>query len=120
MRAVVCVAVIMPAGILMGYALPTGIGIVRTISAQPIQWFWGINGAAGVLTGSLAVASSIELGINVTLWIGGASYLMLVPAMALLAAVQTTSRSDRQGLASPLMPEQNQGAPAVGASLQRP
>ena len=79
-RALVCVLTIAPAGLLMGYGFPTGMRLVSAVSRAPTPWFWGINGAAGVLASALAVASSIAFGIGVTLVIGSVCYLLLAPA----------------------------------------
>ena len=79
-RAGVCMAVIAPAGLLMGFAFPSGMRIVSAVDARPTPWFWGINGAAGVLASVLAVACNIALGISATLAIGAACYLLLIPA----------------------------------------
>jgi hypothetical protein len=84
LRALVCTAVIAPAGLLMGFAFPTGMRIVAAIDARPAPWFWGINGAAGVLASVAAIALSIALGIGATLTLGGVSYLLLVPLALLL------------------------------------
>ncbi|MPY71640.1 MAG: hypothetical protein GEU92_16325 [Alphaproteobacteria bacterium] len=79
-RAALCVATIAPAGLLMGFGFPTGMRLVSAVDRKPTPWFWGINGAAGVLAASLAVAVSIALGIGTTYVIGALCYLLLVPA----------------------------------------
>jgi hypothetical protein len=84
-RAAVCVGVLAPAGVLMGFAFPTGMRLVSAIDPRPSPWFWGINGAAGVLASVAAVAIGIALGISVTLTVGAICYLLLIPAaLALL------------------------------------
>jgi hypothetical protein len=86
-RAGVCVLVLAPAGFLMGFGFPTGMRLVSAISTGPTPWFWGINGAAGVLAASLAVITSIALSIDTTLRVGAVSYLLIVaPAMLLVFA----------------------------------
>jgi hypothetical protein len=84
MRAVICVGVIAPAGVLMGFAFPTGMRLVSAIDRRPTPWFWGMNGAAGVLASVVAIATSIAMGISATLLIGAACYLLLIPAAFLL------------------------------------
>jgi hypothetical protein len=79
-RAGVCMAVIAPAGLLMGFAFPAGMRLVSAADRRPTPWFWGINGAAGVLASVLAVTTSIALGISATLAIGAVCYLLLIPA----------------------------------------
>ncbi len=66
-RIVVALAVLMPAGFLMGFAFPTGMTLIEAVSREPAPWFWGINGATGVLASVLAVISGIAFGINVTM-----------------------------------------------------
>jgi SAM-dependent methyltransferase len=75
-----CVLMIAPAGLLMGYGFPTGMRLISAVNRKPTPWFWGINGAAGVLAASLAVALSIALGIGTTYMIGAICYLLLIPA----------------------------------------
>lgn len=78
-RSALCVTVIAPAGILMGYGFPVGMKMISAIDRKPTPWFWGINGAAGVLASIMAVACSIALGINTTVTIGAVCYLLLIP-----------------------------------------
>ena len=84
-RAAVCVGVLAPAGVLMGFAFPTGMRLVSAIDPRPTPWFWGINGAAGVLASVTAVAIGIALGISATLTVGAVCYLLLMPAALALA-----------------------------------
>jgi hypothetical protein len=83
-RALVCVAIISPAGILMGFAFPIGMRLVSAVDRRPTPWFWGINGAAGVLASVMAVGTSIALGISATLFVGAVCYLLLIPDVLLL------------------------------------
>lgn len=79
-RAGLCVLVIAPAGLLMGFGFPTGMRLVGALDRKPTPWFWGINGAAGVLAATLSVACSVAFGITTTLVIAAACYLLLIPA----------------------------------------
>lgn len=72
--------------------------LVSAISAGPTPWSWGINGAAGVLAASVAVATSIVFSIDTTLRVGAACYL-LVAAPAIL--MSTGARSSHTALRSP-------------------
>ena len=81
-RAAFCVVAIAPGGFLMGFGFPTGMRLVSAISRDPTPWFWGVNGAAGVLASILAVACSIAVGINVSVILGGFCYLLLIPSAA--------------------------------------
>jgi len=85
-RILISLAVVMPVGFLMGFAFPTGMALVEKVDAEPTPWFWGINGATGVLASVLAVMVSMTFGINVTMLMAGLCYLALIPtARALLA-----------------------------------
>src|SRR5882757_236626 len=91
-RAGFCVLVLAPAGFLMGFGFPTGMRLVSAISTGPTPWFWGINGAAGVLAASVAVVTSIAFSIDTTLRIGAACYLLVVAPAVLLVSVSKRGR----------------------------
>jgi hypothetical protein len=68
--------------------------LVSAISKLPTPWFWGINGAAGVLAASVAVLTSIEFGIDITLRIGAICYLLLLgPALLLVRSARAMRES---------------------------
>jgi hypothetical protein len=77
----------MPLGFLLGFAFPTGMRLVEAVDAQPTPWFWGVNGATGVLASVVGVMLSIWLGINVTLLISAACYLLLIPTSFALSGL---------------------------------
>ena len=76
-RALVSLLAIVPSGLLMGFGFPTGMRLIDRIDRGPTPWFWAINGAAGVLATSVAVATSIVFSIDVSLWIGAVCYLLI-------------------------------------------
>ena len=78
-RASLCVATIAPGGLLMGFGFPTGMRLVSAMDRKPTPWFWGINGAAGVLASVVAVSTSIAVGTSGTLTIGALCYFLLLP-----------------------------------------
>jgi hypothetical protein len=78
-RIAISLAVVMPVGFLMGFAFPTGMTLVNRVDAEPTPWFWGINGATGVLASVIAVMVSMAFGINVTMLLAGVCYLLLIP-----------------------------------------
>jgi len=80
-RVLASLTAIVPCGALMGMGFPMGMRITNAVDARPAPWFWAVNGAAGVLAAGLATASSISFSINVSLWIGAACYLALVPVI---------------------------------------
>jgi hypothetical protein len=92
LRASVCIAAIAPVGVLMGYGFPTGMRLVTAVDRTPAPWFWGINGACGVLASSLAVATSLALGISATMIASALCYALLVPAGLLITLDSRTLR----------------------------
>ncbi len=84
MRILLCTAVIAPGGFLMGFGFPTGMRLAQAADPRPTPWFWGINGAAGVLASVLAVTLSIALGIGWTVTLAGLAYWATIPAALVL------------------------------------
>lgn len=83
-RVSISIAIMCPAGLLMGFGFPTGLRITEMYDTRATAWFWGINGAAGVLGSSIAIALNIALGIDQALIIGGVCYALLaIPFIAL-------------------------------------
>ena len=81
----VALAVLMPLGLLLGFAFPTGMRLIEAVDRKPTPWFWGINGATGVLASVLAIVIGIAFGINVTMVLAAVCYLALIPtALGLL------------------------------------
>ena len=66
--------------------------LVNAIDRRPTPWFWAINGSAGVLAASIAVATSIALSINASLWFGAACYLLLAPVGIALRRINRDKR----------------------------
>jgi hypothetical protein len=88
---------IMPLGFLLGFAFPTGMRLVEDVDRRPTPWFWGINGATGVLASVLGLMISMSLGINITLLISASCYLLLIPAsIALLRFGQTQGSAKKR------------------------
>ncbi len=70
-RILIAVALLAPAGFLMGMPFP--LGIRRTVAAGHdalLPWLWGVNGAASVFCSVLAAAVAITAGISACYWAG--------------------------------------------------
>ncbi len=76
-RVLISVAIIAPSGLLMGYGFPTGLRLTEEFDSRATAWFWGINGAAGVLGSSIAIALNISVGIDKTLIVASICYALL-------------------------------------------
>ena len=90
-RVGISLVAIMPLGFLLGFAFPTGMRLVSAIDPQPTPWFWGINGATGVLASVLGVMFSMSFGINVTMLISAACYFLLIPASFALVKLRQSA-----------------------------
>jgi predicted membrane-bound spermidine synthase len=76
-RVLISIAVMAPIGLLMGFGFPTGLRLTERFDKRATAWFWGINGATGVLGSSLAIAFNIAMGIDNTLVVAGSCYALL-------------------------------------------
>ncbi|MDB5492050.1 MAG: hypothetical protein JWO78_1899 [Micavibrio sp.] len=84
-RTLITIGLIMPCGLLLGYAFPTGMRLTQSVAPKMTAWFWGINGACGVVASALAVLVGIGWGLDITLLIGACFYgLLTIPALTLL------------------------------------
>jgi hypothetical protein len=84
-RVALAVALLAPAGLLMGQAFPAGMKRFGAASPDARPWLWAVNGAAGVAASTLAVAISIAAGTLATLGLGAACYaatLLVLPRRA--------------------------------------
>lgn len=91
-RIAICVASITPGGLLLGFGFPTGMRLIAAIDSRPMPWFWGINGAAGVLASIGAIAVSLALGITTTLTVGALCYFLLIPVALGLVQPKTLAQ----------------------------
>jgi hypothetical protein len=94
-RACVCLAIVAPGGVLMGFMFPTGLRLCNIVEPKLAPWLWAVNGAAGVLASGLAVLVSIQTSLNVALWIGAGAYAVLagisVRVLSLAASAEARS-----------------------------
>ena len=96
-RIALCVASIAPVGVLLGFGFPTGMRLIAAIDPRPTPWFWGINGAAGVLASIVAVILSLALGISATLVLGALCYFLLIPVSLKLLQPEEVAGAKKTG-----------------------
>jgi hypothetical protein len=70
------VALIAPAGVLLGMPLPAGIRLMAVNHSELVPWAWGMNGALSVIGATLAVFIAMNWGFSVTLITGAGVYLL--------------------------------------------
>jgi len=103
-RAAVAVLMVAPLGLLMGFGFPTGMALVNALDTRPTPWFWSINGAAGVLAASIAVAVNIAFSISTSIWLSAICYL-LVGAVALALARESPTACSAVAVSTDLSPD---------------
>jgi len=75
LKIAVTVALIAPAGFLMGMPFPTGLTQLEARFPQAVRWAWALNAAASVLGSAAAIFLAIYMGLRVTLLAGACLYL---------------------------------------------
>lgn len=70
------VALIAPAGFLMGIPFPTGLSWLEQWSSPSVRWAWSLNAAASVFGSGMAMFCAIQLGLRWTLIAGAGLYLV--------------------------------------------
>ena len=86
-KALITMAVIAPAGFLMGMPFPTGLARLEEWHHQSVRWAWSLNAASSVLGSAGAIFLAIYIGLRFTVVVGGLCYLG-----ALLIVTLTGSR----------------------------
>jgi hypothetical protein len=69
--------------------------LVERVDRRPTPWFWGINGATGVLASVIAVMIGMAWGINVTMLLAACCYLALLPASRALRSMPASGTPPR-------------------------
>ena len=81
-RMVVAVAVLLPAGLVMGVPMPAGIRLLARRQTELLPWAWAMNGALSVVGATLAVFIAMNWGFSTTLLTGSAVYLLAAATLA--------------------------------------
>jgi hypothetical protein len=75
-RIAVAVAILVPAGVLLGMALPGGMRILAARRPEIAPWGWGMNGAFSVIGATLAVFIAMNWGFSATFLAAAAVYTL--------------------------------------------
>jgi hypothetical protein len=81
-KIVMSVALILPAGFLMGMPFPVGLERLEKWESTSVRWAWSLNAAASVLGSVASLVLAIYLGLVQTLLIGGVLYLAALATIA--------------------------------------
>jgi len=85
----ITVALIAPAGFVMGMPFPVGLKRLEEWHAPSVRWAWSLNAAASVFGSVGALVCAIYLGLVQTLIVGSLFY---VAALAVVARVRTNGQ----------------------------
>ncbi|HTT65410.1 MAG TPA: hypothetical protein VMG35_26355 [Bryobacteraceae bacterium] len=96
----ITVALISPAGFVMGMPFPTGLKRLEEWHKPSVRWAWSLNAAASVLGSVGSLVCAIYMGLVQTLLAGGLLYL------AALAVAVRTSRPRENSALNPVAFEQ--------------
>ncbi len=100
-RCMIVVAMIGPLSLLLGFCFPIGMRLVARVSESALPWMWGVSGAMGVLSSILAVALSMWVGIQMSLYLAVACYAGLVMPARILWASGNGSAVNAEPVCSP-------------------
>jgi hypothetical protein len=105
-RIAAAVALLFPAGLVMGMALPLGMKAAASRADDLRAWLWGLNGAASVLASVLSVCIALTWSISTAFWAGWICYV------AAFAAFVNASRAERAVRWTPVKREPQAVRPA--------
>jgi hypothetical protein len=74
-RVLAAVALLFPAGLVMGMAFPLGLKLAAGRARELMPWLWGLNGAASVLASVASVCIALTWSISAAFWTGWLCYL---------------------------------------------
>lgn len=76
-RSLVAMAIVFPAGFLMGIPFPTGLRVLNDFFPEDIAWMWAINAVMSVVGSILAVILAILFGFTWALLAGALAYVLV-------------------------------------------
>jgi hypothetical protein len=89
-RVLLSVILILPLGILLGMAFPSGIRMLTNQDASLIPWAWGVNGFFTVIGSVIALMLSMMIGFRAVLWIAILIYLLSMTVVTRFAKTKMT------------------------------
>ncbi len=75
-RIAIAITLIAPLGIVLGMAMPIGLGRLSGLYPAGVPWAWGINGITSVLAAVIAIAIAITWGFAAATWLACGCYLV--------------------------------------------
>jgi hypothetical protein len=87
-RVAVSLAIVVPLGVCLGFAFPTG---MIAFGERNKAWLWALNGAASVLATTTALALAPYTGLTGVVWVGAICYLGATFALPRVRALTRTA-----------------------------
>ena len=103
----------------MGFGFPTGMRLITAVDRKPTPWFWGINGASGVLASAAAVGCSIAYGVGTTLTLGAVCYFLLIPAALIIGFPNVLRKTAVESVFVPLEIDRSNELPNSSSPIKR-
>jgi hypothetical protein len=111
-RVAVTVALLAPVGIVLGMAMPLGLGRLLSFYPRGVAWAWGVNGIASVVGAAIAVSVALVAGFPLATLVALACYvgalahvrLSLWPERAPAVRPSRGRGADAQPVAGPVDP----------------
>jgi predicted membrane-bound spermidine synthase len=72
----VATTLLLPAGALMGMALPAGMRLLHERQPSLVPWAWGMNGALSVVGATIAIFIAMNWGFSTALLTGASMYVL--------------------------------------------
>ncbi len=79
-RIAISVALLAPAGLLMGMLFPLGMKLAGHQEERLTPWLWGMNGAFSVCASVLSIVLALSAGISAAFWAGVLAYAVALVA----------------------------------------
>ncbi len=92
------VALVAVTGLPLGLLVPLGLRRFRATRQDDLPWYWGVNGAAGVLGSVLAVVVSVHVGMSAVFMLAAGCYLVSAVS-ALLVHGRTGQALEKRSVA---------------------
>ncbi len=81
-KMLITVALIFPAGFVMGMPFPAGLARLEGWRPESLRWAWSLNAAASVLGSVGALVCAIYMGLTLTMLMGGVLYVVALLIVA--------------------------------------
>jgi hypothetical protein len=105
-RVAVTVALLAPAGIALGMAMPLGLSRLLALHPRGVPWAWGVNGIASVMASVGAITVAIIAGFSAATLLALACYLAALAHVRLGAWPEPATPGSGRAVAVPQVPAQ--------------